>query len=171
MVRLETKTLMFDAMKPAINPRLWQVRGLTKRLTASRSTALDLTVRTGDSMRLLAQWRRQDHDLAHGGGLLRPDAGTVSVLGIDALSNPVAAKQDHGLVSDEPMIYDKLTPLNISNSLPPLGHRSQGFRTSARELLVSPTRAASATSPLARDFPRACARRWRSRAGWCTIPG
>jgi ABC-2 type transport system ATP-binding protein len=44
-------------------------------------------------------------------GLLRPDAGTISVLGIDALAQPVAAKQAMAWVSDEPMIYDKLTPL------------------------------------------------------------
>jgi ABC-2 type transport system ATP-binding protein len=33
------------------------------------------------------------------------------VLGIDALADPVAAKQITAWVSDEPMIYDKLTPL------------------------------------------------------------
>ena len=44
-------------------------------------------------------------------GLLRPDAGTIAVSGIDALHDPVAAKQIMAWVSDEPMIYDKLTPL------------------------------------------------------------
>ena len=34
-----------------------------------------------------------------------------SILGIDALADPVAAKQIMAWVSDEPMIYDKLTPL------------------------------------------------------------
>jgi ABC-2 type transport system ATP-binding protein len=43
-------------------------------------------------------------------GLLRPDSGSISVLGIDALANPVAAKQMMAWISDEPMIYDKLTP-------------------------------------------------------------
>jgi ABC-2 type transport system ATP-binding protein len=43
-------------------------------------------------------------------GLLAPDAGTICVEGIDALSDPVAAKQMTAWVSDEPMIYDKLTP-------------------------------------------------------------
>src|SRR6185295_10808957 len=43
-------------------------------------------------------------------GLLRPDAGPVSVLGIDALTDPVAAKRLMAWISDEPMIYDKLTP-------------------------------------------------------------
>jgi ABC-2 type transport system ATP-binding protein len=44
-------------------------------------------------------------------GLLRPDAGSISVLGIDALAAPVSAKQVMAWISDEPMIYEKLTPL------------------------------------------------------------
>ena len=44
-------------------------------------------------------------------GLLRPDAGSILVEGIDALADPVAAKRLMAWVSDEPMIYDKLTPL------------------------------------------------------------
>jgi ABC-2 type transport system ATP-binding protein len=43
-------------------------------------------------------------------GLLKPDAGSIRIGGIDALSNPVAAKQITAWLSDEPMIYDKLTP-------------------------------------------------------------
>ena len=43
-------------------------------------------------------------------GLLRPDRGSISVFGIDALADPVAAKRIMAWVSDEPMIYDKLTP-------------------------------------------------------------
>ena len=43
-------------------------------------------------------------------GLLRPDAGSIAVGGIDALADPVAAKQVMAWISDEPMIYDKLTP-------------------------------------------------------------
>ncbi|MEM8812609.1 MAG: ABC transporter ATP-binding protein [Pseudomonadota bacterium] len=44
-------------------------------------------------------------------GLLKPDAGSIHVCGIDALANPVEAKRVVAWVSDEPMIYDKLTPL------------------------------------------------------------
>ena len=44
-------------------------------------------------------------------GLLMPDAGTISIFGIDALADPIGAKQIVGWLSDEPMIYDKLTPL------------------------------------------------------------
>ena len=44
-------------------------------------------------------------------GLLQPDAGTISVFGIDARRDPIAAKQIIAWVSDEPMVYDRLTPL------------------------------------------------------------
>ena len=44
-------------------------------------------------------------------GLLAPDAGAIAVFGIDALENSVAAKQIMGWLSDEPMTYDRLTPL------------------------------------------------------------
>jgi ABC-2 type transport system ATP-binding protein len=44
-------------------------------------------------------------------GLLRPDAGTIEIFGIDALANPAAAKQLIAWLPDEPMLYDKLTPL------------------------------------------------------------
>ena len=43
-------------------------------------------------------------------GLQQPDAGEVSIFGIDALANPPAAKRITAWVSDEPMIYDKLSP-------------------------------------------------------------
>jgi ABC-2 type transport system ATP-binding protein len=38
------------------------------------------------------------------------DGLSISVLGIDALADPVSAKQIMAWISDEPMIYDKLTP-------------------------------------------------------------
>ena len=36
---------------------------------------------------------------------------SISIFGIDALADPIAAKQIVGWLSDEPMIYDKLTPI------------------------------------------------------------
>jgi len=44
-------------------------------------------------------------------GLIPYDSGSISIFGIDAIADPVAAKQIVGWLSDEPMIYDKLTPL------------------------------------------------------------
>ncbi|MFN3230320.1 MAG: ABC transporter ATP-binding protein, partial [Asticcacaulis sp.] len=44
-------------------------------------------------------------------GLLAPTSGSVSVFGIDALKDPEAAKRQIAWVPDEPLLYDKLTPL------------------------------------------------------------
>lgn len=44
-------------------------------------------------------------------GLLAPDAGRIEVCGIDANADPVAAKRIMAWVPDEPMVYDKLTPI------------------------------------------------------------
>ncbi|MEE8188746.1 MAG: ABC transporter ATP-binding protein [Kiloniellales bacterium] len=72
---------------------------------------LDLSVRAGEFYALLGpNGAGKTTTLRIVAGLLRPDAGSVSVLGIDALSNPVEAKRLIAWVSDEPMIYDKLTP-------------------------------------------------------------
>jgi len=44
-------------------------------------------------------------------GLLRPDAGSIHIFGIDAVRDPIAAKRITAWLPDEPMLYDKLTPL------------------------------------------------------------
>ncbi len=44
-------------------------------------------------------------------GLLKPDKGAIRIFGIDALAEPLAAKRVVAWLPDEPMIYDKLTPL------------------------------------------------------------
>src|SRR5471032_3167942 len=98
-------------MNPAEQPSALQVRGLTKRFDRLAVDALDLTVRSGEFYALLGpNGAGKTTTLRMVAGLLRPDAGSVSVLGIDALADPVAAKQITAWVSDEPMIYDKLTP-------------------------------------------------------------
>ena len=74
--------------------------------------ALDLTVQSGEFYALVGpNGAGKTTTLRMVAGLSRPDTGSVAVFGIDALSDPVAAKQMMAWVSDEPMIYDKLTPL------------------------------------------------------------
>ena len=97
-------------MKP--NESALQVRGLTKRFDRPAVDALDLTVRIGEFYALLGpNGAGKTTTLRMVAGLLRPDAGSIAILGVDALRDPVAAKQVMAWVSDEPMIYDKLTPL------------------------------------------------------------
>jgi ABC-2 type transport system ATP-binding protein len=89
-----------------------EVRGLTKRFDRLAVDTLDLSVRRGEFYALLGpNGAGKTTTLRMVAGLLRPDAGSVHVAGIDALADPVAAKQVMAWVSDEPMIYDKLTPL------------------------------------------------------------
>jgi len=44
-------------------------------------------------------------------GLTRPDAGSIEIFGVDALANPIGAKAITAWLPDEPMLYDKLSPL------------------------------------------------------------
>jgi ABC-2 type transport system ATP-binding protein len=89
-----------------------EVLGLTKRFDRLAVDSLDLTIHAGEFYALVGpNGAGKTTTLRMVAGLLRPDDGRVSIFGIDALRNPVAAKQVMAWVSDEPMIYDKLTPL------------------------------------------------------------
>jgi ABC-2 type transport system ATP-binding protein len=92
-------------------PLALEIRGLIKRFDRPAVDGLDLYVRTGEFYALVGpNGAGKTTTLRMIAGLLRPDAGTVHVGGIDALANPVAAKRIVAWISDEPMIYDKLTP-------------------------------------------------------------
>jgi len=87
------------------------VRGLRKQFDRPAVDGLDLTVRKGEFYGLLGpNGAGKTTTLRMVAGLLNPDAGSISVFGIDALTDPVEAKRITAWVSDEPMIYDKLTP-------------------------------------------------------------
>ncbi len=88
-----------------------ELRGLVKHFDRPAVDGLDLSVHAGQFYALLGpNGAGKTTTLRIVAGLLRPDAGAVSVLGIDALAEPIAAKRLIAWVSDEPMIYDKLTP-------------------------------------------------------------
>jgi ABC-2 type transport system ATP-binding protein len=88
-----------------------EIRGLVKCFDRPAVDGLDLTVRTGEFYTLLGpNGAGKTTTLRMVAGLLCPDAGTIRIAGIDALADPVAAKRIMAWVSDEPMIYDKLTP-------------------------------------------------------------
>ena len=116
-----------------------EVRGLTKRFDRPAVDALDLTVRKGEFYALLGpNGAGKTTTLRMVAGLLRPDAGSVSIMDIDALADPVTAKRMTAWVSDEPMIYDKLTPLEYLEFVAGLwGITSSVAEPSARKLLVS----------------------------------
>src|SRR5215468_2412674 len=92
-------------------PVALEIVGLNKRFDRPAVNGFDLAVRTGEFYALLGpNGAGKTTILRMVAGLLRPDAGAIRIFGVDALADPVAAKQVVAWVSDEPMIYDKLTP-------------------------------------------------------------
>jgi ABC-2 type transport system ATP-binding protein len=86
--------------------------GLSKTFVRPAVDGLDLSVAAGSFYALLGpNGAGKTTTLRMVAGLLRPDAGAIAIFGIDALKDPVAAKRITAWVSDEPMIYDKLSPL------------------------------------------------------------
>jgi ABC-2 type transport system ATP-binding protein len=89
------------------------IRGLRKAFAGKPAVdGLDLNVRQGELYALLGpNGAGKTTTLRMVTGLLKPDAGDISVLGVDARADPRAAKRLVAWLPDEPMLYDKLTPL------------------------------------------------------------
>jgi ABC-2 type transport system ATP-binding protein len=89
-----------------------EIAGLSKSFQHPAVDKLDLTVKPGEFYMLLGpNGAGKTTTLRMVSGLLQPDAGSIRVFGVDAMREPIAAKKLIGWLSDEPMIYDKLTPL------------------------------------------------------------
>src|ERR1700733_1789788 len=100
-------------MQQAMPPQQFalEIHGLCKSFDRPAVDGLELKVREGEFYALLGpNGAGKTTTLRMVAGLLRADAGSISVGGIDALADPVGAKQIMAWISDEPMIYDKLTP-------------------------------------------------------------
>ena len=88
------------------------LRGLCKSFKRPAVDQLDLTVHPGEIYALLGQnGAGKTTTLRMVAGLLRPDAGAISVFGLDARDRPLEAKRIIAWLPDDPMLYDKLTPL------------------------------------------------------------
>ena len=89
-----------------------EVRGLCKRFDRPAVDGLDLAVRAGEFYALLGpNGAGKTTTLRMIAGLMHPDSGAIRIAGIDALADPVASKRLTAWISDEPMTYDKLTPV------------------------------------------------------------
>ena len=127
-------------MNRSERPIALALRGLAKRFDRLAVDALDLTVYGGEFYALVGpNGAGKTTTLRMLVGLLRPDAGSIDIAGIDALANPVAAKQITAWLSDE-----------RTNCWAGSGLRR--MRTSA-----------------AKDFRRACGRKSRLLARLCMI--
>jgi ABC-2 type transport system ATP-binding protein len=101
---------------PMPAPLALDIRGLTKRFDRPAVDGLNLTVAAGEFYTLLGpNGAGKTTTLRMVTGLLRPDAGAIAVFGIDALADPLGARRIMAWVSDEPMIYEKLTPMEYLN--------------------------------------------------------
>jgi ABC-2 type transport system ATP-binding protein len=89
-----------------------QITGLCKSFAKPAVDDLSLTVKAGELYALLGpNGAGKTTTLRMVAGLLRPDSGAISIFGIDARADPIAAKRIVAWLPDEPMLYDKLTPM------------------------------------------------------------
>ena len=101
-----------QAMNQAVASFALEIRGLAKNFKQPAVDGLDLRVRTGEFYTLLgSNGAGKTTTLRMVAGLLKPDHGSITVFGVDALADPVGVKKIMAWLSDEPMIYDKLTPM------------------------------------------------------------
>jgi ABC-2 type transport system ATP-binding protein len=89
-----------------------RIRGLAKAYGGHVAVdGLDLEVPAGQIYALLGpNGAGKTTTLRMVAGLARPDAGAISLFGVDVLAEPIAAKQMLAWLPDEPLLYDKLTP-------------------------------------------------------------
>ena len=89
-----------------------KVQGLCKTFDRPAVDGMDLKIFGGEFYALLGpNGAGKTTTLRMVAGLLQPDAGEISVFGSDVLNDPIEARRKVAWVSDEPMIYDKLTPM------------------------------------------------------------
>jgi ABC-2 type transport system ATP-binding protein len=89
-----------------------EVRGLTKAFGRKVVEGLALTIRPGEFYALLGpNGAGKTTTLRMIAGLMRPDAGSISVFGHDVLADPLGAKAIMAWLPDEPLLYDRLSPM------------------------------------------------------------
>jgi ABC-2 type transport system ATP-binding protein len=124
-------------MNQAVPSFALEIRGLTKSFGQPAVDGLDLKISAGEFYTLLGpNGAGKTTTLRMVTGLTKPDRGSITVFGIDAMADPVAAKQIMAWLSDEPMIYDKLSPMEYLHFVAGLwGVQSDLAETRARDLM------------------------------------
>ena len=99
-------------MNDKSSPLALRIRGLAKSFERPAVDGLDLCVPAGEFYTLLGpNGAGKTTTMRMVAGLLPPDRGSISIFGVDALADPIGAKRIMAWVSDEPMLYDQLTPM------------------------------------------------------------
>jgi len=88
-----------------------RIRGLVKRFGDTHAVdGIDLTIPAGSFYGLVGpNGAGKTTTLSIIAGLLRPDAGTVHISGIDQKTNPLGAKRAMGVLPDRLRTFDRLT--------------------------------------------------------------
>src|SRR5690606_143023 len=114
--QLPASILWRDTVKrshPGMSPQslALDVCGLSKSFERPVVNQFELKVRAGEFYALLGpNGAGKTTILRMVAGVLQPDSGSISIYGIDSREAPIAAKRVTAWVSDEPMVYDRLTP-------------------------------------------------------------
>ena len=88
-----------------------EIVGLDKSFDRPVVKDLSLRVKAGEFYALLGpNGAGKTTILRMVAGLLQPEAGSIAVYGLDTRKDPLRAKSIIAWVSDEPMVYDRLTP-------------------------------------------------------------
>jgi ABC-2 type transport system ATP-binding protein len=120
-----------------MNAPALQIEGLRKTFTRPAVDGLDLTVAPGEFFALLGpNGAGKTTTLRMVAGLLRPDAGRISIFGIDALTDKIAAKRLVAWLPEEPLLYELLSPLEYLEFVAGLWSVEPGLaKRRAQELL------------------------------------
>lgn len=111
--------------------------GLSKTFDKVAVDNLSLSVRAGELYALLGpNGAGKTTTLRIVAGLQRPDAGSVHVFGIDALAAPIDAKRLIAWLPDDPLLYDKLNPLEYLEFVAGLWSIDAGVAASRAEELL-----------------------------------
>ncbi|GAA5229438.1 ABC transporter ATP-binding protein [Arthrobacter cryoconiti] len=96
---------------PATNFPALSLRGLTKRFGAKTAVnAINLDVPAGSFYGLVGpNGAGKTTSLSMATGLMRPDAGTAQVLGVDVWRHPLEAKRLMGILPDGVRLFDRLS--------------------------------------------------------------
>jgi ABC-2 type transport system ATP-binding protein len=104
---------MGERSAPFSSPPALRLNNLTKSFGAKPAVErLSLNVAAGEFYALLGpNGAGKTTTLRVVAGLLPADSGAISVFGVDARRQPIAAKKIIAWLPDEPMLYDKLDPI------------------------------------------------------------